>query len=60
MYCNSKNTRVINSRPMKKESGTWRRRECESCNQVFTTRETILADNLFVVKKKQAQAAVYV
>lgn len=60
MYCHSKNTRVINSRPMNKESGTWRRRSCESCNAVFTTRETILADNLFVVKKnKRKQRFMY-
>lgn len=51
MYCASLATRVINSRPMKEGSETWRRRLCESCDKVFTTRETVLADNLFVIKK---------
>lgn len=32
-------TKVTNSRPHKKQSGTWRRRQCESCRATFTTYE---------------------
>jgi len=32
-------TKVTNSRPHKKHSGTWRRRQCESCRATFTTYE---------------------
>lgn len=32
-------TKVTNSRAHKKQSGTWRRRQCESCRQLFTTYE---------------------
>ncbi len=32
-------TKVTNSRPHKKQSGTWRRRQCESCRHLFTTYE---------------------
>ncbi len=32
-------TKVTNSRSHKKKSGTWRRRQCESCGNVFTTYE---------------------
>jgi len=32
-------TKVTNSRPHKKQSGTWRRRQCESCWVIFTTYE---------------------
>jgi transcriptional regulator NrdR family protein len=45
---------------VKKEGGTWRRRHCLSCGAVFTTHETALADNLFVVKKnKRRQRFMY-
>lgn len=32
-------TKITNSRPHRKQSGTWRRRQCESCGNVFTTYE---------------------
>lgn len=32
-------TKVTNSRPHKKQSETWRRRQCESCRTIFTTYE---------------------
>ena len=38
IYCGF-STRVINSRSQKKSIVTWRRRECERCGAVFTTRE---------------------
>jgi transcriptional regulator NrdR family protein len=49
LYCKSKKTEVSNSRTVK--NGVWRRRRCVSCGALFTTRETALADNLFVIKK---------
>ena len=32
-------TKVTNSRPRKKQSGTWRRRECLKCHAIFTSYE---------------------
>jgi transcriptional repressor NrdR len=37
--CFHRKTSVTNSRPHKKGSGTWRRRECAQCGQIFTTYE---------------------
>jgi transcriptional repressor NrdR len=37
--CFHAKTSVINSRPHKKESGTWRRRTCPNCGTTFTTYE---------------------
>ena len=60
LYCDSKKTEVKNSRPVKSGAGIWRRRYCPKCGSVFTTRETALADNLFVTKKsKKRQRFVY-
>lgn len=39
IYCNSK-TAVTNSRSSQKNLSTWRRRQCETCHAIFTTRET--------------------
>ncbi len=38
IYC-SGNTKVVNSRSSKKNSCIWRRRQCDSCEAVFTTNE---------------------
>ena len=44
--CFSKNTRVTNSRPHKKQPNVWRRRQCPKCGMVFTTFERpSLAEN---------------
>ena len=40
IYCGGK-TKVTNSRPQKRMSQTWRRRECLSCAAVFTTLEAV-------------------
>lgn len=37
--CFHTTTRVINSRPHKKQPSVWRRRQCPKCNFVFTTNE---------------------
>jgi len=39
IYCGNE-TRVINSRHQKRENHIWRRRQCLSCNTVFTTEES--------------------
>lgn len=42
--CFHEKTKVTNSRPHKKQSGTWRRRQCESCQTTFTTYEKAALD----------------
>ena len=51
IYCLHKGTEVRNSRESKKGLFTWRRRYCPHCDKTFTTKESALADNLFVVKR---------
>ena len=48
-YCTSTESKVTNSREA--ESGTRRRRECQSCRQRFTTYERILVAGLVVLKE---------
>lgn len=43
--CFHAKTKVSNSRPHKKQSGTWRRRQCESCQTTFTTYERPALDD---------------
>ncbi len=50
IYCSGK-TRVTNSRPSKRSPGTWRRRQCASCNAVFTSRETADLAETHAVKR---------
>jgi len=50
-YCNHPDSRVIDSR--ESSEGIRRRRQCERCNQRFTTYERIQPVVLFVVKKDQ-------
>jgi transcriptional regulator NrdR family protein len=38
IYCGSK-TSITNSRPQKRLNRTWRRRQCETCQAVFTSVE---------------------
>lgn len=42
-------TKVTNSRPHKKHSGTWRRRQCESCQTTFTTYEKPALDEAVLI-----------
>ena len=48
-YCTSTESKVTNSREA--ESGTRRRRECQSCNERFTTYERIQVAGLVVLKE---------
>lgn len=56
MQC-GKNTEVFNSRPQKRFNKIWRRRRCKVCSSVFTTVETALYDEMWMVQgaKKQFQ-----
>ena len=38
IYCGG-NTRVVNSRSSKRNPNIWRRRQCDSCKEIFTTNE---------------------
>ena len=38
IYC-GENTRVVNSRPQKTLNSTWRRRQCQKCQAIFTSVE---------------------
>jgi len=49
--CNSKNTRVLDSRPIEDGKAIRRRRECEDCGFRFTTFERVEDVPLIVVKK---------
>ncbi len=51
IYCNHKETFVINSRATENRARIWRRRECHKCKAVFTTHEGSLSDNLFLIKR---------
>ncbi len=54
-YCESHNksskTDVINSRQAKHGEEVWRRRQCLTCAEVFTTSEHFSFDSLYVVKR---------
>ena len=51
IYCANRKTEVINSREIKVGTLTWRRRRCPNCTKIFTTKESGMADNLFVIKR---------
>ena len=51
IYCSQRKTSVANSREIKGGSMTWRRRYCSGCKKVFTTKESAMADNLFILKR---------
>ena len=48
-YCGHEESRVIDSRDV--SDGVRRRRQCESCEQRFTTYERIETPTLFIIKK---------
>lgn len=51
IYCNSKDSRVVDSRPTEEGNAIRRRRECEQCGRRFTTYEKVEAVPLLVIKK---------
>ena len=48
--CGYEENRVIDSRPLNKENGIRRRRECEKCKYRFTTYEYVSLTTALVVK----------
>lgn len=52
--CNSKNTRVLDSRETNEGKSIRRRRKCEGCTYRFTTFERV-ENNLIVVKKNEVR-----
>lgn len=50
-FCNSDNTRVIDSRPADDNSSIRRRRMCDECSKRFTTYEKVETIPLIVIKK---------
>lgn len=53
IYC-SKSTRVVNSRPQKTLNSTWRRRQCQECQAIFTSVEK--ADYASSLRVKHTEA----
>lgn len=52
-FCNSVNTRVVDSRQVDNETSIRRRRECNDCKRRFTTYEKYEINSLIVIKKNQ-------
>lgn len=50
-FCNSEDTRVVNSRLTRSNTQVWRRRRCQDCKEIFTTHEIIDLSHLIVVKR---------
>ncbi|MEZ4629744.1 MAG: transcriptional regulator NrdR [Deinococcales bacterium] len=50
-YCNSLDTRVINSRPSDENAAIRRRRQCNNCSRRFTTYERPQFEALSVIKR---------
>nr|NQU92147.1 transcriptional repressor NrdR [Bacteroidota bacterium] len=50
-FCGSEQLFVINSRSTKNNSQIWRRRKCESCQEIFTTYEKADLSYLKVIKR---------
>lgn len=50
-FCNSENTRVIDSRPADDNHAIRRRRLCDDCGKRFTTYEKVETIPLIVIKK---------
>lgn len=46
--CFHPNTRIVNSRPHKKQASVWRRRKCDKCAYIFTTDERPVSNQLDV------------
>lgn len=47
IFC-SNNTSVENSRPQKRSNTIWRRRQCKSCQALFSTQESVDYEQTFV------------
>ncbi|WP_297406682.1 transcriptional regulator NrdR [uncultured Cetobacterium sp.] len=54
-FCNSEDTKVIDSRAFIENNSIKRRRECNSCEKRFTTYERIEESPIYVVKKNKSR-----
>ena len=54
-FCNSDDTKVIDSRGFVENNSIKRRRECNSCERIFTTYERIEENPIYVVKKNKSR-----
>lgn len=54
-FCNSEDTKVIDSRPAEEQNAIRRRRECVNCAKRFTTYERLETFPLMVIKKDQSR-----
>jgi len=54
-FCNSEDTKVIDSRPAEEQNAIRRRRECNACDKRFTTYERLETFPLMVVKKDETR-----
>lgn len=52
IYCKNK-TRVTNSRSSKKTNATWRRRQCQGCGSIITSREQAELSDVIRVKNSE-------
>ncbi|MEE8836323.1 MAG: transcriptional regulator NrdR [Eubacteriales bacterium] len=50
-YCNSEDTKVVDSRPVEEDNSIRRRRVCDHCGKRFTTYERVETIPVVVVKK---------
>ena len=50
-FCNSEDTKVIDSRPADEQNAIRRRRECENCLKRFTTYERLETFPVMIIKK---------
>jgi transcriptional regulator NrdR family protein len=58
IYCGGK-TQVTNSRPQKRLNQTWRRRECYSCQAIFSTNEIADLSTAISVRQKNGPTAPF-
>lgn len=54
-FCGSLETKVVDSRPVDKDSSIRRRRECDTCDKRFTTYEKYEDNSLMVIKKNSVR-----
>ena len=54
-FCNNEDTKVLESRTSSEKSCIRRRRECENCQQRFTTYERVEISPVMVIKKNKTK-----
>lgn len=54
VHCDG-DTKVVNSRLRKRSNQVWRRRQCEVCQAIFTTEETVHYNTAWTVRTKSGE-----